>query len=135
MALGLDLDAMGDLLGEGKPHSLASAKTLCEGGESSSTSFQSLSTSGTPIQMFADYISSEYADAYIQAVFDGTTTDYGKGNSDFSAVGPLGQKNVSGSFQSQVSQKPSLHDKNLFEISPLNTGYRAGPTVGCLFLR
>ena len=40
-----------------------------------------------------------------------------------------------GSFQSQVSQKPSLHDKNLFEISPLNTGYRAEPTVGCLFLR
>ena len=40
-----------------------------------------------------------------------------------------------GLFQSQVSQKWSLRDKNLFEISPLNTGYRAGPTVGCLSLQ
>ena len=36
-----------------------------------------------------------------------------------------------GMFQSQVSQKFTLHAKNLFKFVSLKTGCRVGPTVEC----
>ncbi len=41
------------------------------------------------------------------------------------------QESGYGVFQTQVSQKGTLREKNPFERIFLNTRYRAGPTVEC----
>lgn len=86
--MGPDLDAMGDALGEGD---MDTAKSIYENGKDSSTSFQSLSLTGTPIAPFTNYYgSATYGDDYIQAVFAGTTF----GKSDFSGMGTDGKEQI-----------------------------------------
>jgi hypothetical protein len=82
--MGPDLDAMGDALGEGTAEGLTAAKAIYGQGGDSSITFQSLSTSGSPLQTFIDYYgSATYGDEYIQAAFKGGTF----GDNDFSGTG------------------------------------------------
>jgi len=86
--MGVDLDAIGDALGDGD---LETAKTIYESGEESSISFQSLSMTGSPLAAFSEYYGSDtYGDDYIQAAFTGGTF----GNSDFSGMGNDGKEQV-----------------------------------------
>lgn len=90
-AMGIDIDAIGDLLGEGTPEALAGAKTLYETGAASTISFQSLSTGGSPLESFSTYYGSPtYGDDYIQAAFAGGTF----GDNDFSGMGADGKEQI-----------------------------------------